>query len=125
MLPIESILPIEVRRDFVLVDALREAHKKKFDPRKYLRVSCTSRFHFLVHGTCCFITMTLYIYSMHSLPYSNVITVSFALCRLLLLVKVLWIMGGLRENFFVYLQRKLLRRISRVLMRIAGFLITM
>ena len=35
----ELLLPIEVRRDFVLLDALREARKKKFDPRKYLKVS--------------------------------------------------------------------------------------
>ena len=35
-LPSELLLPIEVRRDFVLLDALREAHKKKLDPRKYL-----------------------------------------------------------------------------------------
>jgi hypothetical protein len=34
----ELLLPIEVRRDFVLLDALREAHNKKFDPRKYLKV---------------------------------------------------------------------------------------
>ncbi len=34
----ELLLPIEVRRDFVLLDALREARKKKFDPRKYLKV---------------------------------------------------------------------------------------
>ena len=38
----ESVVPIEVRRDFVLLDALREAHKKKFDPRKYLKVSCAA-----------------------------------------------------------------------------------
>ena len=50
MLPIESVLPIEVRRDFVLLDALREARKKKFDSRKHLRVSYTSRFHLLVHA---------------------------------------------------------------------------
>ena len=34
----ENVLSVDVRRDFVLVDALREAHKKKFDPRKYMKV---------------------------------------------------------------------------------------
>ena len=40
MVPDED-LPIEVRRDFLLQDALREARKKKFSPNKYLKVRCT------------------------------------------------------------------------------------
>ena len=35
---IPTDLTIEVRRDFVLVDAMREARKKKFDARKNLKV---------------------------------------------------------------------------------------
>ncbi len=34
----EDILCIEVRRDFVLTDALKEGHKRKFDPLKLLKV---------------------------------------------------------------------------------------
>ena len=34
----EEILCIDVRRDFLLTDALREARKKKFDPRKPIKV---------------------------------------------------------------------------------------
>ena len=33
-----SILHIEVRRDFVLCDALKEARKDKFDPKKFIKV---------------------------------------------------------------------------------------
>lgn len=35
---IPTDLTIEVRRDFVLVDAMREARKKKFDAKKNLKV---------------------------------------------------------------------------------------
>lgn len=35
----EDMLCIEIRRDFVLTDALREGRKRKFDPLKALRVS--------------------------------------------------------------------------------------
>ena len=34
----EYPLCINVRRDHLLADALREARKKRFDPRKYLKV---------------------------------------------------------------------------------------
>lgn len=34
----EEILCIDVRRDYLLTDALREARKKKFDPRKPIKV---------------------------------------------------------------------------------------
>lgn len=35
---IPTHLSIEVRRDFLLVDAMKEARKKKFDARKNLKV---------------------------------------------------------------------------------------
>lgn len=34
-----EVTEIDVRRDFVLVDALKEGRKKRFDPRKLLKVS--------------------------------------------------------------------------------------
>lgn len=34
-----STFHIEVRRDYILVDALKEASKKKFDPFKTIKVS--------------------------------------------------------------------------------------
>lgn len=38
MMPDKSLLCVDVRRELVLVDALREAKKKKFDPKKHLKV---------------------------------------------------------------------------------------
>ena len=38
MMSTENMLCVDVRRDFVLVDVLREARKKKFDHRKHLKV---------------------------------------------------------------------------------------
>ena len=37
----DEYLPIEVRRDFLLQDALREARKIILYPNKYLKVRCT------------------------------------------------------------------------------------
>ena len=35
---------IDVRRDYVLMDALNEGHKKRFDPTKLLKVSSNNCF---------------------------------------------------------------------------------
>ena len=37
----DSSLRIEVRRNFVLSDALREARKNKFNPKKFIKVRST------------------------------------------------------------------------------------
>ena len=36
--PDDSVMCLEVRRDCLLVDSLKEARKKKFDPKKPLKV---------------------------------------------------------------------------------------
>ena len=38
----DSVLHIEVRRGFILSDAIKEAHKKKFNPKK-IKVQCAYR----------------------------------------------------------------------------------
>lgn len=36
---VEDVLTIEVRRDFIWPDAMREARKKKFNPNKQIKVA--------------------------------------------------------------------------------------
>lgn len=68
-----GIVCIDIRREFVLEDALREARKKRFSPKKKLKVR-------LLFGLK---VMMIIIFD-----------------RLLLLVKGLSIMAGLVVNFF-------------------------
>lgn len=41
----DSVLHIHVRRDCLLLDAMKEATKKKFDPKKRLRVRIIEVYH--------------------------------------------------------------------------------
>ena len=47
MPPAGSPVIIDVRRDFILVDALKEAKKAKFNPRQPLSV-CILKYYFVV-----------------------------------------------------------------------------
>ena len=38
MEPKDNLMCLEIRRDHILADSLREARKKKFDPRKRIKV---------------------------------------------------------------------------------------
>ena len=69
-----GIVSIDIRREFVLEDALREARKKEFSPKKKLEVSLLNK--------------------------SNDDDYLCIFNRLLWLVKVQSTMGGLRREFF-------------------------
>lgn len=87
LLPISEPLCLSVRRDFLMIDAMREAKKKKFNPKKRIKVKLAG--YMVSYYASCF---------------------NF---RLHLLKKVLWTMVDLVVNFLGFWLSELLNNTSK------------
>ena len=52
--PLEDVLEIDVRRNFILQDALREGRKKKFSTHKLLKVNLNNSVYAINFIVLCF-----------------------------------------------------------------------
>lgn len=43
----ENVCVLEVRRDFVLLDTMKQVHRKKFDPKKFFKARFSFKLHYM------------------------------------------------------------------------------